>query len=89
MMTFVKSMVVCGVVLVPAVAWAQMSDAAYCSALSDKYQKYTSDNSMQHRGADKNVTADAAMAQCSSKPGDSIPVLEKALKDAKLDLPKR
>lgn len=89
MMTFTKSMVVCAIVLAPAAAWAQMSDAAYCSALSDKYQKYTSDNSMQHRGANRNVSADTAMAQCSSKPGDSIPVLEQALKDAKLDLPKR
>jgi hypothetical protein len=41
----------------------------------------------------KNATPDAtvptAMSKCAKSPGEAIPVLEKALKDGKVALPKR
>ena len=82
------SIALTAILLLPAAAGAQMSDSAYCSAMADKYQRYTSDNSIS-RNPQRNATVDTAISQCGSKPADSIPVLEKALKDARLDLPKR
>ena len=71
-------------------AFAQpMPDTEYCSALSAKYQRYVATTDAQHRGVVHNVTNDNAMAQCQTHSGVAIPVLEKALKDAKVDLPPR
>ena len=84
----VKSLAAGAMALLPAASFAQQSDATYCAALSDKYQRYTSDNQYR-RGMDKNISADVAMSQCANKPTEAIPVLEKALKDARLDLPQR
>ena len=72
---------------IPTLPNAQQSDASYCQALADKYQRYTSN--MTSRRPDANISVDLAISQCASKPADSIPVLEKALKDNDLDLPKR
>jgi hypothetical protein len=73
----------------PAAAFAQSSDAKYCQALSDKYNQYL--NMGQNRGAQpQSIDARVALEKC--KAGDTaagIPPLEKALKDAKLDLPPR
>jgi hypothetical protein len=66
-----------------------MPDTEYCSALSAKYQRYVATTDAQHRGVVHNVTNDNAMAQCQTHSGVAIPVLEKALKDAKVDLPPR
>ena len=70
-------------------AFAQSKDSEYCSALSAKYQRYVATTDAQHRGVVHNVTNDNAMAQCQTHAGVAIPVLEKALKDAKVDLPPR
>ena len=70
-------------------SWAQQSDASYCAALAQKYQTYTSDNASQRKGEQRDAKVDVAITQCSSKPGDAIPVLEEALKNRKVDLPKR
>ena len=73
----------------PSAAFAQSNDAKYCQALSDKYDAYL--NMGQNRGAQpQSVDARVALEKC--KAGDTaagIPPLEKALKDAKLDLPPR
>lgn len=73
----------------PLAASAQSTDAAYCSALSAKYEQYL--NMDSKRGAQpQSLDAKVAVEKC--KAGDTasgIPVLEKALKDAKLDLPPR
>jgi hypothetical protein len=68
---------------------AQSSDAAYCSALSDKYLQYL--GMSQGRGVQpQSLDAQVALSKCSSADAAaSIPVLEKALKGAKLDLPPR
>jgi hypothetical protein len=73
----------------PSAAFAQSNDAQYCQALSAKYDAYL--NMGQNRGAQpQSIAAQVAVAKC--KAGDTaagIPPLEKALKDAKLDLPPR
>ena len=63
-------------------AFAQSTDVAYCNALSAKYREYIG------RG-ETHADASAAMGQCASAPGTAIPVLEKRLKDGKVELPKR
>jgi len=76
--------------LTPVVAVAQSSDATYCSALSNKYNTYVLTRGS--RGAKQTPPADIAnaMSKCqSSDVTSAIPVLEKALEDAKIDLPSR
>jgi hypothetical protein len=89
MVSVLKSAIVCAVILLPAASWAQQNDAAYCSALAQKYQKYAGDNEAQHRGQQRDATVDVAVTQCATKPAQAIPVLEKALTDAKVSLPPR
>jgi hypothetical protein len=70
-------------VLLSGTAFAQASgDVAYCNALSAKYREYIG------RG-ETHADASAAMGQCASQPASAIPVLEKRLKDGKIELPKR
>jgi hypothetical protein len=72
----------------PLAAFAQSADATYCSALTAKYQSYLNDTGK--RGQDTPpVAVSTAMSKCQSDPASSIPVLEGALKDAKLSLPPR
>ena len=62
---------------------AYADDASYCASLSKLYREYTSQNSA-------NDTAAAAMAKCAAgNTAEGIPVLEKALTDAKITLPKK
>jgi hypothetical protein len=66
-----------------AAAVAQSADdVAYCNALSASYRTVNRGASPSGAGAD-------AMAQCASNPGAGIPVLERALTDAKVSLPPR
>jgi hypothetical protein len=79
-------------VLLPAVAWAQQpsTDAAYCSALAQKYQRYVGQNDAKRRAQNPDATMNNAIAESSAgKAAHAIPVLEKALQDAKVDLPPR
>src|SRR5579862_5035418 len=73
------------------VAFAQTGgDAGYCSALANKYNTYV--ETRGSRGARQGVSADiaTAMSQCqTSNATSAIPVLERALRDAKIDLPSR
>jgi hypothetical protein len=70
-------------IVLPFVASAQMSDADYCNKLSSTYRSVVGSNA----AAAGNVPE--AMAGCASNPAGSIPTLEKALLDNKVDLPKR
>jgi hypothetical protein len=68
----------------------QSSDASYCTSLSDTYNRYV--RTTGSRGAKSTVPTDVgtAMTHCStSEASGAIPVLERALKDAKIDLPSR
>jgi hypothetical protein len=85
-----KSLIVGASLMLPVVAFAQSNDAKYCEALTSKYQQYAGAREQQHRGQMLDATIGTAIAKC--KAGDTatgIPVLEKALKDAKVDLPSR
>ena len=72
-----------------AAAHAQSADAKYCQALTDKYTTYVHDQNA-HRPAPANAGIDNAVAQCQAgNTAAGIPVLEKALTDAQVPLPKR
>ncbi len=73
----------------PFAAAAQSSDAKYCSDLSDKYEQYL--NMSSKRGPQpQSLEAQVAVGKCKpEEAAASIPMLEKALKNAKFDLPPR
>jgi hypothetical protein len=69
-------------------SFAQSDDAKYCAELVEKYEQYASE------GADKGASqspleVDIAKGKCRSNPASSIPVMEKALKNARISLPPR
>jgi hypothetical protein len=84
-MTAMTKVLLCSTVLVlPFTAVAQSDDAKYCHALSEAYRHGTS------RKIYPPVEVPVAMAKCEE--GDTaagIPILEKALRDAKINLPPR
>ena len=89
MKTCIKWVVAALVLSLPIAASAQSNDAKYCNDLSDKYKQYL-DMSSRKGSQPQSLDAQAAVGKC--KPGEttaSIPALEKALKDAKFDLPPR
>jgi hypothetical protein len=67
----------------PLGAFAQSGDVAYCKALSAKYEEYVG------KGATPSGAIADARAQCAAGNTAGIPVLEKALKDNKINLPPR
>lgn len=68
-------------------ASARMDDAAYCQALIKKYYSYAPAHRSEMAGG---VEVNVAIEQCrTGNPAGGIPVLEKKLRDAKLDLPPR
>jgi hypothetical protein len=76
--------VIVGLSLVlPWAASAQSDDAKYCASLTNAYKQYVGPNEAGRKGAMPDASIKTAMDKCD------IPVLEKALKDAKVDLPKR
>lgn len=77
------AIIICASIAIPCSAFAQMSDTDYCNALSKAYRETVPST------ATPDVTVPEAMSKCSSSPASSIPVLEKALKDNKVTLPKR
>ena len=70
-------------------ASAQSSDTKYCNDLGATYYRYT-EGAQPGRGY-RQLTAEisAAIGKCQSDPSSAIPVLEKALNGAKVELPKR
>jgi hypothetical protein len=82
-------LMICAGLALPLSATAQQGDPAYCSALAQKYQRYVGDTTSSRRSQQPDVTVDTAITQCSSNSAAAIPVIEKALKAAKVDLPPR
>jgi len=75
---------------VSSAAFAQSADTKYCKALGASYETYVRSLTDQQRGAQPPTAAvSGAASKCDTAPGESIPVLEKALKDAKVALPPR
>jgi hypothetical protein len=73
---------IAGMVLAPFTAFGQSADAKYCQSLADLYRTTNKQN------MDANVPE--AINQCNKgNTAAGIPVLEKALTDAKVALPAR
>lgn len=78
------------VVLIAFGASAQASDADYCKALTQKYETYISNMSVGRTPGSGTVDGNVAIAQCKAgNTASGIPVLERKLRDAKIDLPSR
>jgi len=71
-------------------ASAQTKDVTYCQALASKYQEFAGQGSGGRHGGvdDQNVGARLAVDKCKAGDTSGIPVLEHALRDAKIELPK-
>ncbi|MBI2739390.1 MAG: hypothetical protein HYX38_22950 [Rhodospirillales bacterium] len=90
MNTFVKSLAAVAVFSLPGVAIAQMTDAAYCKALSVSYLKYVSTSLTGQNPDPPPVDVQYAMSQCQTgNPAAGIPVLEQKLRANKVNLPSR
>ena len=77
------------VLALAAPALAQSGDADYCRALLVKYDGYISNEGRRSATQSLNPEARLSAEQCRSGNAAGIPGLEKALKDAKIDLPPR
>ena len=71
-----------------AVSFAQSNDAAYCRVLVAKYEQYLDQDSKSGHEP-QNVAAKAGVEKCKAGDASGIPAIEKALKDARFDLPPR
>lgn len=88
MKTVTRTLLALACVALPFAASAQSNDSKYCSALGDKYNTYVlSSGGKSHNTAPPDVAN--ALSKCSSDAAGAIPVLEKALNDAKVSLPSR
>ena len=73
----------------PWTASAQADDAAYCKALTAKYEAFV-ENMKGHSNQPGGVDGSVAVEQCKTgNTAAGIPVLERKLHDAKIELPKR
>jgi hypothetical protein len=76
------------ILLLPVVTAAQGNDSAYCAALAEKFDSYL-DTAGDKGGRATSPDVIVAQGKCKSDPASAIPVLEKALKAARLSLPPR
>jgi hypothetical protein len=83
MTSAIKLPITCLVLALPLAAAAQSDDAKYCAALSDLYRKTIA------RESTPNAEVPVAIAKCQAGDTSGIPVIEKALKDSKVELPSR
>jgi len=73
----------------PATVVAQSTDSKYCAALGAQYDRYVNNVNMGRGVAPPSARIEGAKADCAKNPAAGIPVLEKALNDAKVQLPPR
>lgn len=83
MKTLGRSLIVLVALALPAVAFAQSSDAKYCKSLSDLSR------SPAMGSTERPLAVSAAIAKCEAGDYSGIPVLEKYLTDGKATLPPR
>ena len=85
-----KTMIVLGLVTMALVSrqgvQAQTASASYCTALVQKYEQYLDMDSKRGRQP-QSLESRTAADKCKAGDASGIPAIEKALKDAKLDLP--
>ena len=73
----------------PLTASAQASDATYCRRLIARYEAFV-ENMSGHSNQPGGLDGQVAIAQCKAgNTAEGIPVLERKLQDAKINLPKR
>ena len=73
----------------PFAASAQSDDAAYCEALIQRYQRFVVKVG-NHSPNTGSLSGQVAMEQCrAGNTAAGIPVLERQLRDARIELPKR
>jgi hypothetical protein len=77
------------IAMLPAGALAQSADTNYCNALSATYLKYVNNPNSGRGNQPASATIGDAQNQCATNPAAGIPVLERALKDARVSLPPR
>jgi hypothetical protein len=88
MNTFLKGLVAIAAISLPATAFAQSSDAAYCKALANQYERYL-DSGLRLGEQPQSLQSKLSLAECKAGDTRGIPGLEQALRDAKVDLPAR
>jgi len=77
-----------GLVLAFAVpASAQPKNAAYCRELGDTYQYYAGANTDRHTTFGQRAGVDVAIDKCTTGDLSGVSLLEKHMKNAKIDLP--
>lgn len=81
----------CLAALLPAAAFAQSPDVAYCNQLADIYERYIgrSDNLPIRPNPGGGLEADVAAAQCRQGNPRGIPALERVLRGNGFRLPPR
>jgi hypothetical protein len=85
---FLKGLVAIAAISLPATAFAQSSDAAYCKALANQYERYL-DSGLRLGVQPQSLRSKLSLAECRAGNTRGIPGLEQALRDAKVDLPAR
>ena len=87
-MTVTATAMLAAAILLPATGSARSTDAAYCAALVDKYQRYIDSNATRNRLPQSPEMRHAA-ERCKVGDARGIPGLEKALQGARIPLPSR
>ena len=72
-----------------AAAPAQADDVAYCKALAQTYERYVVKIDSGHTVQRGSTGASVALEQCRNGNTAGIPVLERELQKARVDLPAR
>lgn len=88
MMTPMKGLLALIAISLPVAAFAQSGDAGYCRALVAKYEAYL-DQSQKRGESPQSASSKVAVEKCKAGDPSGIPDIERALKDAKIDLPPR
>jgi hypothetical protein len=73
----------------PQQAAAPLTDTQYCGALVKRYDTYLNEDGRRGGMRSTDVAANVAAAKCRAGDSSGIADLERALKDAKVDLPPR
>ena len=68
---------------------AQADDVAYCKALANTYERYVVKIDSGHTVQRGSTSASIAFEQCRNGNTAGIPVLERELRNAKVELPAR
>jgi hypothetical protein len=74
--------------LLPVAVSAQSANSTYCAALAQKYEQYL-DMNTGHNQQPQSLDARAGVEKCKAGDVSGIPAIEKALRNAKIDLPPR